>query len=112
MSAQPLPLEQPEPVDIAEAEVRLGYDIHHRMAGVLLAAATAVGAVVRVAPFAGHPFPLNEGGSVYELVRALLSHGYNVPFDFNYNGLALPFASPPVPIFLIAFVAGGFNIPI
>jgi len=71
-----------------------------------------VGAVVRVAPFAGHPFPLNEGGSVYELVRALLNHGYNVPFDFSYNGLALPFASPPVPIFLIAFVAGGFNIPI
>ena len=112
MSAEPLPLENPEPLGITEAEVRLGYDIHPRMAAFLVVMATAVGAVVRTAPFGGNPFPLNEGGTVYELVRSLLTHGFNVPFDFNYNGLALPFASPPVPIFLIGFVAGGFNIPI
>src|SRR5258708_3747409 len=105
-------LEGPTPPDIALVEVRLGYDISPRLAGVLVLAATAVGAVVRVAPFAGHPFPLNEGGLVYEMVRSLLAHGFNVPFDVNYNGLNLPFASPPVPIFLIGFVSGGFNIPV
>src|SRR5437660_88525 len=62
MSAEPLPLELPEPLGIAEAEVRLGYDIHPRMAGFLVVVATAVGAVVRIAPFGGNPFPLNEGG--------------------------------------------------
>lgn len=105
-------IEESAPPDIAVVEASLGYDIHPRMALVLLGAATAVGAIARVAPFAGHAFPLNEGGLVYELVRSLLAHGFAVPFDVNYNGLDIPFAYPPVAIFLIGFVAGGFHIPI
>ena len=74
-------LQEPPPPDIGVVEVRLGYDISPRMAGVLILAATAVGAVVRVAPFAGHPFPLNEGGLVYEMVRSLLAPALVRVFD-------------------------------
>ena len=98
--------------DTATLQALLGWDLDPRTALILVVVATALGAIVRVVPFGGQAFPLNDGGLPYELVRAVLSHGFAIPFDVNYNGLELPFASPPVALYVVAATSGGLEIPI
>jgi hypothetical protein len=106
-----LPVEEVPP-DTVDVEAQLGWDVHPTTALFLVVIATALGAVVRVAPFGGQAFPLNDGGLPYEMVRAVLAHGFAIPFDVNYNGLELPFASPPVGLYVVAATSGGLGIPI
>ena len=98
--------------DTAAVEAQLGWDLHPTTAWILVVIATALGAVVRVAPFGGQAFPLNDGGLPYEQIRAVLAHGFAIPFDVNYNGLELPFASPPVALYVVAATSAVLSIPI
>jgi len=100
------------PRDTATIEAQLGWDLRPSAALILVVVATALGAVVRVAPYGGRAFPLNDGGLPYELIRAVLAHGFAIPFDVNYNGLELPFASPPVALYVVAAVSAALHIDI
>jgi hypothetical protein len=106
------PLLEDRPPDTADVEASLGWDVHPTTALLLVVVATALGAIVRVAPFGGQAWPLNDGGLPYEMVRAVLAHNFAIPFDVNYNGLELPFASPPVGLYVVAATSGALGIPI
>lgn len=71
--------------------------------GGLVLAMTA-GLVVRAYPLLSHDFPLNDGGMFYEAIRGIESSGFGLPQHIAYNGLAIPFAYPPLGVYLAALL--------
>jgi len=71
----------------------------------LLVAAFAVGAVMRLAPVLSADFPLNDGGLFYAMIRDLQQAHYSLPLFTSYNATGIPFAYPP----LSFYVAGLLN---
>jgi hypothetical protein len=71
-----------------------------------------VGALVRIAPVAGNAFPLNDGGMFYVLVQELVGHGFALPTLAHYNGLAIPFAYPPLGFYLAGLAAVALHLPL
>lgn len=67
-----------------------------------LVVAVLVGVVLRALPLAGTDFPLNDGGLFLSMARDVQASGFAVPGLASYNGLEIPFAYPPVGIYLLA----------
>jgi hypothetical protein len=61
-----------------------------------LAAATALGLALRASFVLPADFPLGDGGLFLTMVEAVREHGYALPREVAYNGLAIPFAYPPL----------------
>lgn len=61
-----------------------------------------------IAVRAGHilnaPFPLNDGGLFFVMAENLQDAGYRLPETTSYNGDALPFAYPPLGLYLAALL--------
>ena len=61
-----------------------------------------------IAVRAGHvlnaPFPLNDGGLFFVMAENLRDAGYRLPETTSYNGDALPFAYPPLGLYLAALL--------
>ncbi len=77
----------------------------------ILATGIAVGAVVRVVALGiGEGFPLNDGGMFYAMI-ANVKHGFTWPTYTSYNGGSIPFAYPPLPFFVSAWLEqlGGWS---
>ena len=60
--------------------------------------------LVRAIPVLQASFPLNDGGLFVAMAGQVSANGYIPPVDVEYNGIELPFAYPPLGIYLTAFV--------
>ncbi len=63
-------------------------------------------AAVRLAPVAGSGFPLNDGGMFWTMAGDLRANGFVPPMFTTYNGGSIPFAYPPLGIYLAAVFHG------
>lgn len=68
----------------------------------ILAAVVAAGAVLRLLPVLRADFPLNDGGLFLAMANEIESAGFALPMTSGYNDLAIPFAYPPLGLYLTA----------
>jgi hypothetical protein len=68
--------------------------------GFSLLVITVIGAIVRLLPLFGSPYPLNDGGLFVRMSQDLVANGFSIPATSTYNGEAIPFAYPPLGFFL------------
>jgi hypothetical protein len=64
-----------------------------------------IGALVRFLPIGGTPYPLNDGGLFAHMASDLYRNGFMLPAFTSYNGEAIPFAYPPLGIYLTAVIS-------
>lgn len=69
-----------------------------------IAAAIALGFLVRAGFVLGSDFPLNDGGLFYQMVRDLQHAHYALPATTTYNGDHLPFVYPPLTLYVAGFI--------
>lgn len=67
-----------------------------------LTVALLIGAVVRFLPLGASPFPLNDGALFGHMANDLVKNGLLLPGFTSYNGENIPFAYPPLGIYLTA----------
>jgi hypothetical protein len=63
-----------------------------------------LGILVRIAPVAGAGFPVGDGGMFYVMVREIQQAGMTIPAATAYNGAGIPFAYPPLGLWLMALL--------
>jgi hypothetical protein len=63
-----------------------------------------LGMLVRIAPVAGAGFPVGDGGMFYVMVREIQQAGMAIPATTAYNGAGIPFAYPPLGLWLVALL--------
>jgi Dolichyl-phosphate-mannose-protein mannosyltransferase len=63
-----------------------------------------LGILVRIAPVAGAGFPVGDGGMFYVMVREIQHAGMVIPAATAYNGAGIPFAYPPLGLWLMALM--------
>ena len=68
----------------------------------ILVALVSLGAVLRAHAVGGASFPLNDGGLLLSMSRDLLEAGSVIPSTATYNGAGIPFAYPPLGIYMLA----------
>ena len=51
---------------------------------------------------AGSTFPLNDGGLFVVMIRDILADGFRLPIGTSYNAAGIPFAYPPLALYLAA----------
>lgn len=82
----------------------------HREILLLMVPAVLLGAVVRLVPMLTVDFPLNDGGLFVVMSEDLRSAGFVLPEATTYNLDSIPFAYPPLALYLVAGLAGiGFD---
>ena len=86
----------PRPAALFEASGREGAAAYR----VALLAAVLLGVAVRAYHVLRNPFPLNDGGLFYTMVRDLQANSYRLPEATSYNGAGLPFGYPPLAFYL------------
>lgn len=67
---------------------------------ILTMAALSVAFSVRVVQFSTATFPLNDGGMFYQMARDLEASHFRLPAFTRYNGESIPFAYPPLSLYL------------
>jgi hypothetical protein len=70
-----------------------------------LAVAILIGGTLRLYGVLRSSFPINDGGLFYTMIRDLMANGYHLPVTTSYNHLDLPFAYPPLFLYLTGFLA-------
>lgn len=70
-----------------------------------LAVAVMVGGTIRLYGVLQSNFPINDGGLFYTMIKDLIANGYRLPVTTSYNHLDLPFAYPPLFLYLTGFLA-------
>ena len=76
----------------------------------LVFGAVLLGAVVRIVPMVAVDFPLNDGGLFLVMSEDLRNAGFRLPETTTYNGDAIPFAYPPLSLYLVGgMTAVGFD---
>ena len=70
-----------------------------------LVVALLIGAVVRFLPLGASPFPLNDGALFSHMTNDLVKNGLLLPGFTSYNGEQIPFAYPPLGIYLTAIAS-------
>ncbi len=70
-----------------------------------LAAAVLVGVAIRSWLVLSRDFPLNDGGLFYAMADDLRHNDYLLPSTTTYNGGVLPFAYPPLALYVAAAMA-------
>lgn len=66
--------------------------------------AVLAGGLVHAASVLGHRFPLNDGGLFYQMIRELEANGFALPAFTAYNRAGIPYAYPPLGIYLAGLV--------
>ena len=61
---------------------------------------TLVGAALRIAPVTANGFPLNDGGLFLAMINTIIGTGAPIPDSVAYNGSSLPFAYPPLGLYV------------
>jgi hypothetical protein len=67
-------------------------------------AATLVGLIVRLTLPLTASFPLNDGGLFYTMIRDIQQNNYKLPVFTSYNHASIPFAYPPLALYLAGFI--------
>jgi len=75
-----------------------------RLTFLLLLFAALFGAYVRLFAVARAGFPLLDGGLFYAMTGDLLANNFRLPLVTSYNHLNIPFAYPPLPLYLAGFI--------
>ncbi len=70
-----------------------------------LVIAVLIGGVVRLSSVLRSGFPINDGGLFYTMIKDLMANGYRLPVETSYNQLNLPFAYPPLFLYLSGLLA-------
>jgi hypothetical protein len=65
-----------------------------------------IAALIRFLPLGTSNYPINDGGLFAHMVDDLVRNGFGLPASTTYNGEAIPFAYPPLGIYLTAVIAG------
>lgn len=71
----------------------------------LLLIALLFGGLARFMPAFMTRFPINDGGMFYTMAQELSANGYALPVTTSYNGLDLPFAYPPLGLYLASLLS-------
>ena len=83
-----------------------------QIAGFLVVLGTFVGLLIRLSLPLISAFPLNDGGLFYSMIGDLQHNHYALPMSTSYNASNLPFAYPPLGLYITAFLAELFRIPL
>lgn len=78
---------------------------------VVVVYATLLGAAVRLAMPLHSPAPLNDGGLFYSMVLDIQANGFALPLFTTYNAAHIPFAYPPLALYLTAAISTALHIP-
>ena len=70
-----------------------------------LGVAVLVGAAIRFLPLAASPYALNDGALFAHMASDLARNGFFLPAFTGYNGERIPFAYPPLGIYLTAITS-------
>jgi hypothetical protein len=70
-----------------------------------LAIAILIGGYIRLSKVLQSDFPINDGGLFYNMTKDLMANDYRLPITTSYNHLNLPFAYPPLFLYLSGFLA-------
>lgn len=84
----------------------------HPLSRLVLFWAILFGAFVRLYPVWTAGFPVNDGGLFYRMAQDLITAQFHEPLYTTYNQLNIPFAYPPFPIYLAAFLNQVLRIPL
>jgi hypothetical protein len=71
---------------------------------VALAMAVGIGLLIRGSRVLSAGFPLNDGGLFYAMMKDLQHAGYALPRFTSYNSAEIPFAYPPLGLYVGAFL--------
>lgn len=82
--------------------ISIDWDLSSILALVL---AVELGAFVRLVFVVPSDFPLHDGGLFYAMTQDLLRSNYTLPVYTSYNSAGIPFAYPPFPFFIAAFLS-------
>jgi len=74
--------------------------------------ATFVAALVRLSLVLRSEFPLNDGALFYLMTRELQQAGFRLPAYTAYNGVGIPFAYPPLGLYLAGLLASLGRLPL
>jgi len=74
------------------------------LTALFLAWALVFGSLIRCIPTLVANFPINDGGLFYLMVEKLQEAHYILPSNITYNGFEIPYAYPPLAIYLVAFL--------
>lgn len=76
---------------------------------ILLGLAALLGGIVRFAGLSRTAYPLNDGGLFHVMIQSLQANQYHLPSTYEYNGLILPFAYPPLGFFITGLTSDLFH---
>ena len=71
-----------------------------------------LGILVRIAPVAGSDFPVGDGGMFYVMVREIQRAGMTIPASTAYNHAGVPFAYPPLGLWVAALLGTILPVPL
>lgn len=71
----------------------------------VLALVVVIGGLVRFWPLGDSGYPLNDGGLFARMASDLAENGFLLPTYTTYNGADIPFAYPPLGIYLAALLS-------
>ena len=85
-------------------------EIRRRTAGDLnlafaLLVVVAIGGLVRFLPISSSMYPLNDGGLFAHMASDLVKNGFLLPRFTTYNGETIPFAYPPLGLYLTGILS-------
>lgn len=69
-----------------------------------LAVIVVIGGLVRIGPVAGSGFPLGDGGLFASMIGDIRDAAFALPSFTTYNGGDIPFAYPPLALYVGAFL--------
>jgi hypothetical protein len=72
--------------------------------GLILFLIIGLGLAIRLAYFINTDFPLNDGGMFYEMTIELQQNHFKLPLFTNYNSSSIPYAYPPLPLYLAGII--------
>ena len=70
----------------------------------LIGIVMVLGTLVRLLPVTGASFPLSDGGLFYAMARDIQAEGFRLPAITSYNQQSIPFAYPPLALYLAALL--------
>ena len=75
-----------------------------------LSLAILLGGFVRLAHVIPNDFPLNDGSLFYTMVQDLRAAHYALPDTTSFNQAGIPFAYPPLGLYLAGFLSDIFKL--
>jgi 4-amino-4-deoxy-L-arabinose transferase-like glycosyltransferase len=72
----------------------------------LLMPAVVLGSVLRLAPVLLADFPLQDGGLFATMAHDIRNAGFALPIYSSFNGGNVPFAYPPIGLYILALIPG------